>query len=145
MVNHAYGGATALDLVPQLRQISVHPGDVLVISITTNDLAHWKQVPLDRFREAVTEVLRLTSHHRTIFLLPPPLDPARQHAARPAQVRSPEDQLRYLTELIARIRDSSADTIALPADDIHDTDGVHLNDYGYDLLIAALARRLAKR
>lgn len=142
VVNHAYGGATALDLLPQLEQIASHPGDILVVSVGTNDLARWKQVPLPRFRQAVLDVLRHTASHRTIFVLPPPLDPIRQHAARPTQVRTPDEQLLYLDELIALTRAGTVETIALPADDIHDTDGVHLNEHGYDLLIAALAQLL---
>ena len=142
VVNHAYGGATALDLLPQLEQIASHPHDTLVISIGTNDLAHWKRVPFGQFREAVIGMLRLTRSHRRVFLLPPPLDPALQRSARPARTRSHDDQLPYLTELIALTRDSAADVIALPADEIHDTDGVHLNDHGYDLLIALLAELL---
>lgn len=43
--NAAEGGASALDLLAQATRAAVDEGDLVVVSVGTNDAAPWKQVP----------------------------------------------------------------------------------------------------
>jgi len=142
IVNHAAGGSTVLDLLAELEVGAFLPQDRIVVSVGTNDCAPWKRVPLDTFRVAVGELLDRLRHHRLAVLLPPPVDEQRQRAAGRTGVRTEQDRSPYAAALAPAAAARKAEVIEITGDGVHATDGVHLNDAGYDRLIAALARAL---
>jgi len=142
IVNHGAGGTTVLDLLAEIEFGAFLPQDRIVISIGTNDYAPWKRVPLDRFRLAVDELLDRLRHHRLTVVLPPLVDEQRQVAAGRTHLRTEQDRAPYAAALEATAAAWQAEVVEITGDGVHATDGVHLNDAGYDRLIAGLARAL---
>ncbi len=144
IVNLAIGGSTAIDLVSHLERATLLPDDRFVVSIGTNDLAPWKQVPIDRFHAALTTALQLIQPRGGVLLVPPPSDMRAQVAARPTAIRTAADRAPYADAVRALARQHGACTIELSDQEpMHSADGVHLNDHGYDLLIDLVARALS--
>jgi 8-oxo-dGTP pyrophosphatase MutT (NUDIX family)/lysophospholipase L1-like esterase len=142
IVNHATGGSTVLDLLAEIETAAFLPQDRIVISVGTNDYAPWKRVPLDTFRAAVDELLDRLRHHRLAVLLPPPVDAERQPAAGRADLRTEQDRAPYAAALAAAAAARQAEVVEVTGDGMHAADGVHLNDAGYERLLAGLARAL---
>ena len=142
IVNHAAGGSTVLDLLPEIELGALLPQDRIVISVGTNDYAPWKRVPLDQFQVAVDELLDRLRHHRLTVVLPPPVDAQRQIAAGRTDLRTEQERAPYAAALEAVAAARQAEIVAITADGVHAADGVHLNGAGYDRLIAGVARAL---
>jgi 8-oxo-dGTP pyrophosphatase MutT (NUDIX family)/lysophospholipase L1-like esterase len=139
VANHAFGGATAADVLSQIDHGVLLPGDTVVVSVGTNDYASWKQVALPRFTAAMNRLLEALQHHRVIVLRPPPVDEDLQRSAGRTDVRTHDDRAPYSDAVTAIAAARGADVVELPQAAVHGPDGVHLSEHGYDLLIAALA------
>lgn len=142
ITNHAAGGSTVLDLLAEVELGALLPQDRIVLSVGTNDCAPWKRVPLVRFRTALDELLDHLRHHRLVVLLPPPVDEQRQIVAGRTGLRTEQDRAPYAAALTTAAAAHRAEIVEIGGDGTHAPDGVHLNDAGYDRLIAGLARAL---
>jgi lysophospholipase L1-like esterase len=131
-----------LDLLAEVELGALLPQDRIVLSVGTNDCAPWKRVPLVRFRTALDELLDHLRHHRLVVLLPPPVDEQRQIAAGRTDLRTEQDRAPYAAALATAAAAHHAEIVEIDGDGTHAPDGVHLNDAGYDRLIAGLARAL---
>ena len=75
--NVAEGGASALDLLAQATRAAVDEGDLVVVSIGTNDAAPWKQVPVRVFARAVLDCMQSVPARRWLYVAPPGVDESR--------------------------------------------------------------------
>ncbi|WP_457207792.1 SGNH/GDSL hydrolase family protein [Nocardioides sp. P5_C9_2] len=75
--NAAEGGAPALDLVAQATRAAVDEGDLVVVSVGTNDAAPWKPVPVRVFARAVLDCLQSGPARRWVYAAPPGVDESR--------------------------------------------------------------------
>jgi lysophospholipase L1-like esterase len=75
--NAAEGGASALDLLAQATKAAVQEGDLVVVSVGTNDAAPWKQVPVTVFARAVLRCMQSIPALRLVYVTPPGVDESR--------------------------------------------------------------------
>ena len=75
--NVAEGGASALDLLAQATEAAVEEGDLVVVSVGTNDAAPWKQVPVTVFTRAVLCCMHSVPARRWVYVAPPGVDESR--------------------------------------------------------------------
>lgn len=75
--NAAEGGASALDLLAQATRAAVQDGDLVVLSVGTNDAAPWKQVPVPVFAGAMRHCMESVPARRWIYVAPPGVDETR--------------------------------------------------------------------
>ena len=142
VVNAAVGGAHAADLLPQARLVGAGPGDVVVVSVGTNDAAPWKVVPPDEFALLLDEVLGGVDAGRWVYVAPPGVDEAR--LTRPAD-RTNADLSVYTgiaTSAFTARGATGVDTAVLLGDlgpAAFTDDGVHLTGAAYRLLRPAIA------
>ncbi len=74
VVNAAVGGASSGDLRTQAAKAGIGAGDVVVVSLGTNDAAPWKHTPLARFEDHLRALLTSLAPSRWILLTPPGVD-----------------------------------------------------------------------
>lgn len=146
--NCAVGGWDSRDLLKKSSYIAKLKPDVLVLSLGTNDASPWKQVPLDEFVDKVKQSLRLFEGSRIVYFLPMPIDEARQL---PEKQRTNRLQKQYhdaAKELCQNqgIEFTSSWSIFMPLLKSGKVylieDGVHLNDFAYEVLFSEIARIL---
>lgn len=75
--NAAEGGASALELLAQATKAAVEEGDLVVVSVGTNDAAPWRQVPVTVFVRAVLDCMRSVPACRWVYVAPPGVDQSR--------------------------------------------------------------------
>lgn len=75
--NAAEGGATALDLLAQATRAAVDEGDLVVVSVGTNDPAPWQQVPVGVFARALLDCMQSVPARRWVYVAPPGVDESR--------------------------------------------------------------------
>lgn len=144
--NAAMGGADSADVARRAPLLARIPWDAVVVSVGTNDLAPWKQLPIPEFTANLRRTLDLFGSSRVVVVGPPPVDDraqtgryrrstalVRAYAAAAEQVAD-ETAASFLD--LAAVLDAAAEQ-GLPA---HLGDGVHLSPAGYALLVPALAR-----
>lgn len=75
--NGAVGGATVRALAAQAADARVGRGDVVVVSVGSNDAAPWKQVPLEAFRADLERLLTSVPAAHWVLVTPPGVDETR--------------------------------------------------------------------
>lgn len=140
--NAAVGGACATDLLGQAHRADVGPGDVVAVSVGTNDSATWRQVSLAEFVEAVSACVGSVPANRWVYLAPPGVDEVRLASS---SGRSHARLDRYRAAAMSVFADVSAAVVRtdrviepLGAEAFAD-DGLHLSGAGYGLVLPALA------
>lgn len=146
--NHAFGGATSDDLRARAGFEGAVPGARLLVSIGTNDLAPWKQVPLARFASNVALCLERWGGTRATVLGPPIVDEERQARLRGGFGRTNALVAAYSDAMRAAVAAAGAQwtdpAAALgSAGPVHEDDGVHLNEHGYEVVLQQVARVIA--
>ena len=146
--NHAIGGANSADLVERAPLEAACERALFVVSVGINDLALWKRIPLAQFAANAAALLDCLGGRRSIMVLPPPVDEARQGRLRGDQGRTNIQAAEYGRSLAAVSRAAGAlvvDVTAALADkgDVHEPDGVHLNAEGYVVLIRGIIAAVA--
>lgn len=135
--NCATSGFNTNDCLKRAPLIARMQADVVVISLGMNDAAPWKQVSLEIFKTNLDRMTEILKGSRLIFLLPPPINEARQ----PSDKNRSNHVISQYREAIRQTVHGRADFLNLDLDiDYHVDDGVHLNEAGY----LALSDRLAK-
>lgn len=143
--NLAVGGAVVTDVLRQLTSgplgpddaVPIGDGDVVVVSVGTNDAAAYPGVPLAVFEAALDELVDVVRPGRWVYVAPPGLaddDPDDFG-------RSNDVIATYAAAAAARF-DVVVDTLALLAPlggRARTYDGLHLTGAGYDALLPALA------
>ena len=143
--NCAAGGWDSRDGVKKSGYIASLKPDVVVIGFGTNDAAPWKQVPLEEFEKNVNIILDNFKSSKIIYFLPPPVNEEKEQ----------EDEKR--SNVTMKLYHDAAKRICLgkgasiidswsifmpmltQKKDYHEEDGVHLNDFGYEILIKNMA------
>lgn len=146
--NCAMGGADRTDILSRAPLLASIPWDGVVVSVGTNDLAPWKQVPVAEFDANLRATLQLFRADRVIVLGPPPVD----EDAQPGPHRRMNDLVRRYSTAAKQVADDSGATdldtgvllqnLTEAGPPIHAHGGVHLSPASYDVLIAGLARAL---
>jgi lysophospholipase L1-like esterase len=147
--NCAVAGWDTNDCVAKAPYISKLQSDVVVISLGTNDASPWKQVPLEKFQQNIPKIFEAFHDSKVIYLLPPPVDEAKTTKA----FNSPMPDMKSYNEAaktlcqehgIAYIDSFAVFKPLLDAGrEYHTEDGMHLNDFAYEIIAAELARILA--
>ncbi|MGN6577215.1 MAG: SGNH/GDSL hydrolase family protein [Nocardioides sp.] len=140
VLNAAVGGASVLGLSGQLD--GAPPADVAMLSVGTNDAAPWKQVPIDTFRTALSELLPRVPASRVVYVGSPGIDEQRLTRENDRTNLRLREYVDAAAETVRRHGGEFLDAAALLArvdDDVFLDDGVHLNKTGYDVLLPALA------
>jgi lysophospholipase L1-like esterase len=75
--NAAEGGASALDLLAQAAAADVREGDLVVLSVGTNDAAPRRAVPVTVFAQALRRCMDSVPVRGWIYVAPPGVDEAR--------------------------------------------------------------------
>lgn len=133
-------GARGADFVARLR------ADIVVLSFGMNDCAPLKHVALDDFERNVASMIQAFSPSTVLALLPPSIAERGGSSVRGrdnATLRSYRESLRDAVSPLLAV-DADAALIGSIGDDVdvHDGDGIHLNDAGYVPVIAALAQHI---
>jgi lysophospholipase L1-like esterase len=143
--NAAEGGASSLDLLVQAARAGVQSGDLVVVSVGTNDAAPWKRVPLAAFSRALSSCLQTVPAHRWIYLTPPGVDEARVQGSTGRTNAVLDD---YRDAAIAACDDAGAHVVPteriigpLGAAAFAD-DGLHLSGRAYGVVLPAVADAL---
>lgn len=144
--NCAVGGWDTNDCVEKSPYISKLKPDVLVISLGTNDAAPWKQVPLEQFKENIPKIFEAFSDSRIIYFLPPPVDEvkiAKTDAKRSIKgIKEYHDAAKALCESHTVSYIDSFRVFKPLMDngqEYHIEDGVHFNDFAYEIIAKELA------
>ena len=147
--NCSVGGWDTNDGVKKPPYISKLKPDVVIIGFGTNDSAAWKQVPLDQFLQNIPKIINYFKSSKIIYFLPPPVRPENGHDAdhwrHPEAVKQYHDEAKKLLEQQGTIYlDSFSvfESMLQRGESYHIEDGVHLNDYGYEVLTRELASKV---
>lgn len=142
--NAAVGGATSRDLAGQAERADVAAladGDVVVVSVGTNDASPRKQVPVPSFVDHLRACWSSVPARR-VYVAPPGVDEARLGGPADRTNRVIDD---YRTAALAVCRELGVNVVPaeqvlapLGADAFVD-DGLHLTGRGYRLLLPAIA------
>lgn len=148
--NCAVGGWDTNDCVAKAPYISKLAPDALVISLGTNDAAPWKQVPLEKFKENIPKIFEAFNSSKIIYFLPTPVDEVK--IANSDAKRSIKDIKEYHDAAKAVCEAHGVDyidsfTIFKPlldsGQEYHIEDGVHFNDFAYEIISRELAKILS--
>lgn len=148
--NCAAGGWDSSDLIKKSDYIATLKPDVLVLSVGTNDVCSWKRVELADYRANTEKVLDIFKNSRIIFFLPPPV----HEVSRPADkqisnvdVKKYHDAAMIICEKLS-VEYVDSWRLFMPIQDngisYHLEDGVHLSDYGYEVLYSEISRILSE-
>ena len=148
--NCAVGGWDTNDCVGKAPYIAKLEPDVLVISLGTNDAAPWKQVPLEKFKENIPKIFNSFSKAKIVYFLPAPVDEvkiANTDTRRSIKgIKEYHDAAREVCEAqgIAYINSFAVFKPFLDSGkDYHVEDGVHFNDFAYEIIAGELAKILS--
>lgn len=141
VVNAAVGGAFASDLLPQAAAVGLEPGDVVVVSVGTNDAAPWKSVPLAEFGSALEEFVRALTVAGLVYVVPPGVDESRLEGAGDQTVSALRAYADRASSVFTAAGATLVDAWALleplgPA--AFTDDGIHLTGAAYDALLPAI-------
>lgn len=140
--NAAEGGASALDLLAQATKAAVEEGDLVVVSVGTNDAAPWRQVPVTVFVRAVLDCMRSVPAGRWVYVAPPGVDQSRLTVSgdrtnaildeyRDAAVSACDDAGARVVRTERVIRPLGAGAFV--------SDGLHLSGPAYKVVLPAIA------
>lgn len=142
VVNAAVGGARADDLLPQATAVRAGPGDVVVVSVGTNDAAPWKGLPHDEFASLVATLLSGVEAGRWVYVAPPGVDESRLTRSADRTNAGLAVYTAIATAAFTARGATVIDTAGL-LDDLGPAaftdDGVHLTGAAYRLLLPAIA------
>ena len=148
--NCAVGGWDTNDCVAKAPYISNLEPDVLIISLGTNDAAPWKQVPLEKFKENIPKIFDAFKGTQIVYLLPLPVDEekiAKTDAKRSIKgIREYHDSAQKVCEAQGVAYIHSFEVFKPLLDnrtEYHVEDGVHLNDFAYEIIAGVLAKTLS--
>lgn len=138
--NAAEGGATSLDLVAQAA--AVEDGDIVVVSVGTNDAAPWRHVPVAAFARALLSCLGSVPARRWIYVTPPGVDESRLNCAGDRTNAVVDDYraaaISAFTNAGARV--VHADELIRPlGPEAFASDGLHLSGPAYKVVLPAIA------
>lgn len=140
--NCAAGGWTSRDLVAKLPFLSLLPADLFIVSIGTNDAAPWGSVPLEEYEVNLAQSAAIIGAQRVLFIPPPPIKPTIAFGGElvhESSLRIYHDALlRYASDLGSACL-NTYQLLGEQIENIHDADGLHLNDQGYSLLFAGIS------
>lgn len=140
--NAAVGGASVRHLPGQAASAGLTAGDVVVVSVGTNDAAPWKQVPLTSFVGALDDFTRSVPCRRIVYVAPPGVDEARltgTHDRTNAVIDAYRDAaLAVLRDVAAQVVRADRLLEPLGARAFVD-DGLHLSGAGYRVVLPAIA------
>jgi lysophospholipase L1-like esterase len=148
--NCAVGGWDTNDAVAKAPYISKLEPDVLVISLGTNDAAPWKQVPLEKFTENIPKIFNAFNDAKIVYFLPTPVDEVK--IANTDKRRSIKD-IKVYHDAAKSICEAHGvayiDSYAIfkplldSGQEYHIEDGVHFNDFAYEIIATELAKVLS--
>ncbi len=144
--NAAEAGASIGDAVRQASSMEVDASDIVVLSVGTNDAAPWKQIPLDTFTDGLDQVKDSFDLRRWIYMTPPGVDESRLSGS---NNRTNMVMGLYRDEAITVLRSGGASI--LPALEViaelgslaFSSEGVHLTEAAYSLLLPEIAKSIA--
>jgi len=141
--NRAVGGSTVQALPGQAAGLDLSSYDAVVVSLGTNDAAHWGDVPLADFRARLASVV--DSAARWVAVTTPGVDGARTPDGRRSNdvMAGYADALASVVEGAGGVTVPSRDVIASLGSDGFQDDGFHLTPSAYDLLLPAIAKAVA--
>ena len=146
VIDAAQGGASIGDALRQASSIHVDANDIVVLSIGTNDAAPWKQTSLDAFSDGLDQLKDSFDLRRWIYMTPPGVDESRLSGS---SNRTNVVMEIYRDEAITVLR--SAGASILPSHEViaeqgtlaFSSDGVHLTEAAYSLLLPEIAKAIA--
>lgn len=140
--NAAEGGATSLDLLAQATKAAVGEGDLVVVSVGTNDAAPWKHVPATVFADAVAHCVQTVPARRWVYVAPPGVAESRLTGS---GHRTNAVLDLYRDAAVSAFEDAGARVVraerlisALGAA-AFDNDGLHLSGRAYKVVLPAIA------
>ena len=143
--NCAAGGMNSADGVERVDFISQLKPDVVVLSFGANDCAPWNEgVGLDDFLSNMQLMIESFAYSNVVvFLCPPVYDPddLQSSDAFNDVLRRYNSKLRKLAlDMNVSVIDSGEiyGSLLKQGNDYHMGDGVHLNEFGYDVFIGEL-------
>ena len=146
VIDAAQGGASIGDALRQASSIRVDANDIVVLSIGTNDAAPWKQTPLAAFSDGLDQFKDSFDLGRWIYMTPPGVDESRLSGSS------------NRTNMVMEIYRDKATTVLrsggasiLPSHEViaelgsfaFSSDGVHLAEAAYSLLVPEIAKSIA--
>ncbi len=148
--NCAAGGWNTDDAVKKSPFIASLKADIVVISLGLNDAAPWKQVPLPNFEKNMNKILHNFKNSRIIFFLPPPVNVSKELGDTKRLNEIGVDYYEIAKKICSKNKVEIIDSWKLftrlleKGKDYHIEDGVHINDFGYDIFIDQLAKTVLK-
>ena len=148
--NCAVGGWDTNDCKEKSPYISKLAADVVVISLGTNDASPWKQVPLETFKENLPHIFNSFSESKIIYFLPPPVDSSKPRESGKEitneNVQPYHDAAKKICEE-HNIKFIDSFAVFMPmlnsGKEYHVEDGVHLNDFAYEIIAKELEKLLS--
>lgn len=146
--NAAVGGFVVHDVRARCATLAALEPDAVVVSLGSNDAAPWNAVPLDVFEAELRVVLEQFAPARRIVMAAPPCVEARL----PNEIDRTNHVLREFAGAASAacaatgavdlgLHQLTLDAMAAGRD-VHEPDGLHFNDAGYELISDALAAAL---
>jgi lysophospholipase L1-like esterase len=143
--NAAEGGASSPDLLAQAARAAVEEGDLVVVSVGTNDAAPWKQVPLTVFAQELARCMRSVPARRWVYVAPPGVDESRGSGSG-GRTNAVLDECRDAALTVcdeAGARVVRTGRVLEPlGTSAFVSDGVHLNGPAHKLVLAAIAHAI---
>lgn len=144
--NCAVSGWDTNDGMKKSLYISCLKPDVVVIGFGTNDAAPWKQVSLEQFTKNVNTILDNFNSSKIVFFLPPPVN-EEEEEKREKRTNKVMKQYHDAARQIslgkgAEVLDSWSIFMSFlkQGREYHLEDGIHLNDFGYEVFTESLVK-----
>ena len=148
--NCAAGGWNTEDGARKSFFIASLKPDFIVISFGLNDSAPGKQIPLENFEENINEILKNFKSSKIIFFLPPPVNENKEQG----DIKRLNDiEIKYYKSAKDICLQNNVEVIDLwdffiklqsEKKDYHIDDGVHINDFGYEIFINKLVEIISR-
>ncbi len=149
--NCATGGFNTNDGVKHVSFIAKLNPDYVILSFGANDAMPWKkQIPLKKFESNLNKIINSFKNSKIIlFGCPPANDPEE-----PELTKKFNNQLNRYNVLAKRLAKSKKiefidskkiyGNLLKKGKNYHDKDGIHLNEYGYEIMIKELVKKSKK-
>lgn len=143
VISYAAGGATSQQCLARLGDVTVPSNSLVIISLGMNDAAPWKQISLEEFLKNYELLLAKLTSCTLVLVAPYPVDVDKQIPPG----RDNETLRSYAQEVSVLAQQHKVAVIdlfrviggaAAEGEDLHVSDGVHLNDRGYSLFFDQL-------
>ena len=139
VINLSRSGQTTRMAQEHLESLKLaREGDMLITIFGDNDCANWKKIPYEEFRKNYQRIIDAFTG-RIILVTPAPIHPLKQKGT-----GRPNREIKKYAKIVKELSEkNNVEVIDLYSQlrremfrfrDVHESDGVHLNERGYAVL-----------